>query len=206
MLQAFADFLELDVANGAAATDTVYTYQRRVSQYINWCGEGGINPALATEEDLKLYRRYLTQEKHQKPATIALSLTVIRRFYGAALAKGLVKENPAIGIKPPKDKEDPADKLTYLEEEELKQFLEAIPHDNSLKSWRDRALLGIMVLQGPRTVELHRANFGDLVRFGSRWGLRVEGKGSIRNIPLRPDLSKLLLRTGYSIHPLVSLP
>ncbi|WP_322744574.1 tyrosine-type recombinase/integrase [[Phormidium] sp. LEGE 05292] len=192
MVEAFERFLALDVANGDAAEDTVYTYQRRVIQYIDWCDRQSINPALANEEDVKLFRRYLVQEKHQKSATVALTLSVVRRFYEAALSKGLVKENPAAQIKPPKEKLDPAERVTYLQEEELKQLLAVIPHDGSRKSLRDRALLGIMALQGPRTVELHRANFGDLVRSGSNWGLRVEGKGSIRTIPLRPDLSKVL--------------
>jgi site-specific recombinase XerD len=137
-------------------------------------------------------RRHLVQEKGQKPATIALTLSVIRRFYAAALAKGLVKENPAVGIKPPREKVDAAERITYLDEEELKLFLASIPHDGKLKSLRDRSLLGIMALQGPRTVELHRANFGDLVRCGSNWGLRVEGKRNVRTIPLRPDLSQVL--------------
>ena len=82
--------------------------------------------------------------------------------------------------------------MTYLEEAELRQFLASLPQDGSLKSLRDRALLGIMALQGPRTVELHRANFGHLVRSGENWGLRVEGKGSIRTVPLRPDLADVL--------------
>jgi len=103
-----------------------------------------------------------------------------------------IKENPAIGIKPPREKVDAAERITYLEEVELRQLLATIPNDGSLKSLRDRSLLAIMALQGPRTVELHRANFGDLVRCGENWGLRVEGKGSIRTIPLRPDLTRVL--------------
>ena len=51
-----------------------------------------------------------------------------------------------------------------------------------------------MALQGPRTVEMHRANAGDLVKQGLNWGLKVEGKGSKRTVPLRPDLAKLLLQ------------
>jgi integrase/recombinase XerD len=117
---------------------------------------------------------------------------VIRRFYTAAISKGLVKENPAIGVKPPREKVDAAERITYLELPELRQLLAAIPLDESLKSLRDRSLLAIMALQGPRTVELHRANFGDLVRCKENWGIRVEGKGSIRTIPLRPDLASLL--------------
>lgn len=192
MLDAFADFLKIDVANGDAAPDTVEAYQRRLAQYLNWCSFQGINPALATNSSIKSYRHYLIKEKGQKPATISLTLSVIRRFYGAAQASGLIKENPAIGIKPPREKVDAAERITYLEEVELRQLLATIPNDGSLKSLRDRSLLAIMALQGPRTVELHRANFGDLVRCGENWGLRVEGKGSIRTIPLRPDLTRVL--------------
>lgn len=192
MQSAFLEFLQLDVANGDAANDTVNTYSSRTRQYLSWCHSQGLNPALATSEELKTYRHYLIKEKRQKPATIALTLSVLRRFYAAALSKGLIKENPAVGIKPPKEKVDAAERITYLEEEELQQFLATIPNDGSLKSWRDRSLLAIMALQGPRTVELHRANFGDLVRNGRNWGLRVEGKSSIRTIPLRPDIAKVL--------------
>ena len=192
LLNAFADFLRIDVANGDAASDTVDTYQRRVTKYISWCSEKGINPALATTEDVKSYRHYLIKEKGQKPATIALTLSVIRRFYTAAMSKELVKENPAIGVKPPREKIDAAERLTYLEEAELRHFLATIPVDGSLKSLRERSLLALMALQGPRTVELHRANFGDLVRHGENWGLRVEGKRSIRTIPLRPDIARVL--------------
>lgn len=188
----FVDFLNIEVASGDAAPDTVNTYLRRISQYINWCEAKGISPALATTSDVKAYRHYLIKDKGQKSATISLTLTVIRRFYAAALSKGLVKENPAVGIKPPREKVDAAERLTYLEEGELKQLLASLPHDESLKSLRDLALLGIMALQGPRTVEIHRANFCNLVRSGSNWGLKVEGKGSLRTIPLRPDLAGVL--------------
>ena len=192
LLNAFADFLRIDVANGDAAPDTVGTYHRRLVKYVNWCDTHGIHPALATTDDVKVYRRYLIEEKGQKPATIALTLSVIRRFYTAAVSAGLIKENPAHGVKPPREKQDAAERITYLDEIELTHFLAAIPNDGSIRSLRDRALLAIMALQGPRTVEMHRAEVGDLVRCGSNWGLRVEGKRSIRTIPLRPDLAAVL--------------
>lgn len=191
LLNAFADFLILDVANGDAAPDTVNTYRRRLVQYISWCDRQEINPALATNNDIKIYRRYLVEEKGHLPATISLTLSVIR-FYAAAVAAELIKENPATGVKPPREKKDAAERITYLNEMELKQFLAAIPNDGSIKSLRDRALMAIMALQGSRTVEMHRASVEDLVRCSTNWGLRVEGKRSIRTIPLRPDLAKVL--------------
>lgn len=190
--QAFAHFLELEVASGDAAPDTVSTYLRRTSQYLRWCCDNGISPALATVEEIKTYRHYLIKHRKQKSTTIALTLSVLRRFYTAAMASGLVKENPAVGVKPPRQKVDAAERLSYLESGELSKLLATLPSDEGLKSRRDRALLGIMALQGPRTVELHRANVGDLVRNNSNWGLRVEGKGNIRTIPLRQDLAQVL--------------
>ena len=192
MREAFAAFLELDVAAGNAAPDTVITYLRRVNQYLNWCSEQKVNPALATESELKSYRHYLIGEKKLKSSTIAITLVAVRRFYTSAVAQKLVKENPVRGLKPPKEKVDAAERITFLEEEELRDLLSMIPRDGSLASRRDLALLAIMALQGPRTKELHQANFGDLIRSGKNWGLRVEGKGNIRTIPLRPDLAEVL--------------
>jgi site-specific recombinase XerD len=191
MAIAFQEFLALDVAEGNAALDTVDTYNRRIKRYLAWCEDNAINPALASQKDIKLYRYYLIN-KSQKPATISLTLSVVRRFYAAAVQEGLVKENPALGIRAPKDTVDRSDRLEYLEVQELGALLAAIPKDNRLKSLRDLALIGIMALQGPRTVEIHRANIGDLQRSGDNWGLKVFGKGRMRTIPLRSDLAEVL--------------
>lgn len=193
LLNAFTDFCRTDVADGNAAKDTTATYERRIRAFVVWCENKALQPALVTKEDVKTFRRYLIEEKGQKPATISLMLSVLRRFYACALSRGLVKENPVEGVKPPRDLTDAAERITYLEEIELQDFLATIPADGSLKSIRDKALLAIMALQGPRTVEMHRANVGDLVKQGLNWGLKVEGKGSKRTVPLRPDLAKLLL-------------
>ena len=114
--------------------------------------------------------------KKYKPSTIALKLAVVRRFYQAALEKGLISFNPAAGVKPPREKRDPAEKITFLEQEEVETLLQTIPDDDTLKTARDRAIIAIMALEGTRTIELHRANIADLVRQGNNLGIRVEGK------------------------------
>lgn len=190
--QAFDQFLQLDVAEGAATADTVITYQRRINQYLCWCDLQGLAPAIATADDIKRYRRELIETKKQQSATIALTLVVIRRFYACAVEQGLVKTNPALGIKAPRAKHDRAETLSFLEPSELAHLLAAVPQDDQLKSRRDRALLALMGLQGPRTVELHRANVGDLIQQGNHWGLRVEAKRHRRTVPLRSDIAAVL--------------
>ena len=193
LLVVFAEFLDIDVSAGDAAEDTLKTYTRQLQQFLRWCDRRQLNPVTVTKEDIKKYRRWAIEQKKYKPATIALKLAVVRRFYQAAVEKGLLSINPAAGVKPPREKCDPAEKITYLEQLEVETLLNTIADDGTLKSARDKAMLAIMALEGTRTVELHRANISCLVRQGQNLGIRVEGKRKIRVVPLTQDLAKILV-------------
>ncbi|MGK7934703.1 MAG: tyrosine-type recombinase/integrase [Xenococcaceae cyanobacterium] len=190
-LDSFAQFLNVDVAAGAASDDTLKNYACQTKKYFEWCEQFGITPIKATREEIKQYRRWLIEQKYQ-PATIAFKLIVVRRLYSAAVEKGLIPFNPALGVSPPKECRDPAERITYLEQSEVPFFLDAVSTDLSVASLRDRFLLATMVLQGCRTVEMHRLSFKDIIRRGSNVGLRVKGKRSKRIVPLITDLVKVL--------------
>lgn len=193
MLAVFDEFLRIEVAQSDAADDTLRTYKGKILQFLSWCEEKEIATATATTEDIKTYRYHLTKERRLAATTIALTLVVIRRFYEAMLKKGLVKENPALGVKPPTAKKDSSERITYLQLSELKQLLAAIPQNESVSSLRDLCLVSIMALHGARTVEMHRANIGDAIVTAAGWSLRLEGKGGkLRTIPLREDVSRML--------------
>jgi site-specific recombinase XerD len=193
LLVVFAEFLDIDVSAGDASADTLKTYTRQLYQFLQWCDRRQLNPVTIVKDDVKKYRHWMVKQQQYKPATIALKLAVVRRFYQAAVEKGLIAINPAAGVKPPREKFDPAEKITYLEAEEVEILFRTVPHDGSLKSTRDRLILGVMALEGTRTVELHRADIASVVRQGKNLGVRVEGKRSIRVVPLTPDLARLLV-------------
>ncbi len=193
LLVVFAEFLDIDVSAGDASLDTLKTYTRQLQQFLQWCDRRQLNPVTIIKDDIKKYRHWMIRQKQYKPATIALKLAVVRRFYQAAVEKGLISINPAAGVKPPREKSDPGEKITYLEQAEVETLLGTIPHDGTLKSARDRAMLAIMALEGTRTVELHRADISSLVRQGKNLGIRVEGKRNIRVVPLTPDIANLLV-------------
>ncbi len=193
LLAVFAEFLDIDVSAGDAASDTLRTYRRQLQQFISWCDRAQLDPGEVSKDDIKRYRRWMISSKKYKPATIALKLAVVRRFYQAALEKGLISFNPAAGVKPPREKRDPAEKITFLEQNEVETLLQVIPDDGTIKTARDRAIIAIMALEGTRTIELHRANISDLVRQGNNLGIRVEGKRSIRVVPLTPEIAKILV-------------
>lgn len=193
LLVVFAEFLDIDVSAGDASTDTLKTYTRQLHQFLQWCDRSGLDPVTIVKDDLKKYRHWMVKQQQYKPATVALKLAVVRRFYQAAVEKGLIAINPAAGVKPPREKSDPAEKVTYLEQTEVETLLETIPRNGTLKSARDRAMLAIMALEGTRTIELHRADISSVVRQGRNLGIRVEGKRSIRVVPLTPDIATLLV-------------
>lgn len=192
LIEAFADFLHVDIAAGDASADTMRTYLSQLQQYLDWSRQRNLHAAHASRRTIKEYRRWMVEEKRYKPATIALKLATIRRFYEAAADRGLLSANPALGVKPPRERRDPAERITFLEGEEVRQLLDAIADDGSLQARRDRALIEIMALEGARTVEMHRANIGDILRQGDNFGIRVAGKRSLRIVPLTPSIAESL--------------
>ncbi len=192
LLESFAHFLNVDVAAGDASDDTIKNYACQTKKYFQWCDQFGIKPIEATRDQIKQYRRWLIEVKEYKPATIAFKLIVVRRLYAAAVEKGLILSNPALGVSPPRECRDPAERITYLEQPEIPHFLSAIPSDLSVASLRDRTLVAVMLMEGCRTVEMHRLSIQDIIRRGQNVGLRVKGKRSLRIVPLIPDLVKLL--------------
>ena len=57
-------------------------------------------------------------------STIATKLNIVRIFYKASQAHGLITSNPAAKVKAPKDRKDPAARITFMEAEELKFLLD----------------------------------------------------------------------------------
>lgn len=185
---AFARFLRLDVANGEAAADTIRGYRSQLAAWVNWSTEHGIDTRTATVEDVKRYREELVAAGRQ-PSTIAHKLNVLRRVYAAAVAAGLRADNPAVGIRAPRDRRAPED-FGYLSEAELALLFRAVPRDGELKHLRDRALLGLLGLQALRTIEITRANVDDLHQHGESAALLVRGKYRDRLVFLRADVAK----------------
>ena len=195
LIGVFTNFLQFDIANGNASGDTIITYWTQVKQYLNWCRESKLLPRAATRETIKIYRWWLLEHGY-KPKTIAIKLTAVSRLYDAAMEYGLMGNNPAWGIKPPAESIDPAARITYLDQEEATTLLQSMAQplgtSISLKTLRDKLLLGVMTLEGTRTVEMHRLNIGDIVRQGTKVGLKVFCKRHTRVVPLTPQLGQIL--------------
>lgn len=192
LMDAFAEFLRLDVANGDASMDTIRGYKTQVAQWVEWCEQNGISPAAATPAAVKAYRLHLVENGY-KASSIAHKLTIIRRFYAAAVDNGLRPDNPAAGVKPPKAKRA-QDDFHYLNEVDYTLLIRAIGNGRTEKELRDKAIVAMMGLQGLRTVEIERANVDDMRMSGEAVSVLVRGKNHDRVIYLRPDVADVLCR------------
>jgi site-specific recombinase XerD len=193
-LAAFARFLNRNVASGDAADDTRATYAVHVATWLASCRGTELELASATVDDVEDYREALIGAGCQ-PATVAIKLTLVRRFYDAAIRAGLRPDNPAAGVRAPRAKRA-AEDFGYLSEGELALLLRAVPrrvdrHGQPLvQDLRDKALLALLSLQVLRTVEITRANVDDLQRRNEQWPLLVRGKGHGRLIFQRDDVAQ----------------
>ena len=201
MSRCFEEYVNLAIADGNASEDTIATYRSRLKQFLSWCESNRLYPALLKKHDLLVYRKYLIEKPLAIPS-ITLSLLVVKHFYTACTESGLVESNPVLGIKAPKEKRVVGSTIKYLTLEQLQQVINSISlkekrqqrQTNGLQYLRDLLLICLMGLQGCRTIELHRANWGDWKRHHS---LTIDGKTSIRTITLRQDLEIMLDKYRY---------
>ena len=197
MRDCFEKYLNLTIADGNASVDTIKTYRNRVAQYLDWCKEREVYPALVTEQNILEYRKYLVDGEKTSP-TIRLSLLAVKHFYTSCLAQKLVKDNPVVGVKAPREKREVGSTINYLSLEELQQLIDSVLPTYKIRGdktakvqvLRDRILLGCMALQGCRSIEMYRAKLGDISSTYGQHYLKLDGKNSIRTVILRPDLAQ----------------
>jgi site-specific recombinase XerD len=162
-LDRLAEFLRLNVAEGDASAHTLRTYMTHIRQFFGWCYDMDIHPATASRDDMISFRRFLVEEMGYKRGTIAYKLNSVRRFYEAARAWGFRTDNPAEGLRAPKDPTGRRDRILerYLSPEDVQKLL-AAPPTNTLAGVRDRAILRLMYFHGLRVSEVTRMDMGDL--------------------------------------------
>ena len=109
----------------------------------------------------------------RKPTTITAYLAAAKAFFKWAEAERIYP-NIAAGVKAPKLDRTP--KKDYMTSRQLKTMLSGIDRD-SLQGKRDFAMLAVMVTCGLRTIEVSRANIGDIRTAADNVVLYVQGKG-----------------------------
>lgn len=157
------------------ADRTKDTYIRNTKQFIMYLYERGINRP--QEQDVEDYLDFLMQE--HKPATVNSYRQGIRAFFRWTEKQGLY---PDIAKDVKGQKVDSGHAKEALTARQARTLLDSVDR-STLKGKRDYAMLALMLTAGLRTIEVIRADRGDLrTKTNPKTGedflaLYVQGKG-----------------------------
>ncbi len=166
--------------------NTASAYFSDAEKFIDYLYEKRIKNI--KKADKKVLSSFIKQlEKGKKsPSTIARNIASMRYFFEYLLSNGLVKENPALLLKPPKIERNLPETLTS---DEVTKFLDQ-PSGDDAKSIRDKAMLEVLYATGIKATELIDLNLGDVN--ASIGYIRCRKGNEERIIPLgRPSLLAL---------------
>ena len=163
LFKRYIDFLD-------SSPKTVETYTRALRQLFNYFSLNGITQP--TRADILAFRDDLKASGH-KPTTVQSYITATKIFFSWTEQEGLYP-NVADHLKGAKlDREHKKD---YLTSRQVKEVLAGVDRSTE-QGLRDYAMLFLMVTGGLRTIEVSRANIGDLRTLGDNSVLYVQGKG-----------------------------
>ena len=146
-----------------------YLYRRTLRLFFEWVGEKGKQLHELTRADILEYKDELFT-RGLSSLSVASYLTSLRKFYEWAESEKLYP-NIAKGVKTPRRVQ--AFKKQHLTEDKSSELLQ---HFESI-SLRDYAIVNLILRTGLRTVEVVRADIGDITFKANRRILRVWGKG-----------------------------
>lgn len=144
-------------------------YSRTLKLFFEWVESKGKHIADLKRTDILEYKDELFT-KGLSSLSVASYLTSLRKFYEWAESEKLYP-NIAKGVKTPRRVQ--AFKKQHLTEDKSSELLS---HFESL-SLRDYAIVNLILRTGLRTIEIVRADVGDITYKANRRILRVWGKG-----------------------------
>lgn len=153
-----------------AKEKTIATYTRALKQMFKYFRENDIRQP--QREDILSYRDSLKASGH-KPTTIQNYITASRLFF-AWTEQERIYPNVAAHIKGAKL--DKSHKKDYLTTRQVKTVLADVDRSTP-QGIRDYAIMCLMITGGLRTIEVSRADVGDLRTVGDDTALFIQGKG-----------------------------
>lgn len=144
-------------------------YTRTLTQFFKWVEDTGRLVKDLERKDVLTYKDELLAHGLSS-LTVGSYIVSVRKLYEWAEAEGLYR-NIAKGIKTPKRVQ--AFKKQHLTDNKSHELLE---HFQNM-SLRDYAIVNLILRTGLRTIEVVRADVGDITFRGERRILRIWGKG-----------------------------
>lgn len=166
------------------------TYRRELLQFFAWLAENTPAGRALETEDLLRFKGSLAA-RGLAPLTVTNYVVAVRKFFAWCSSKNLYPDI-ARGLKGAKRSRDfRKDPLTI---EQAKDLLASVDRTTP-EGKRDFALVNLLLRTALRTIEVVRADVGDLRQIGGEAKLFVQGKG-------RDDKDEFVVLTPATLGPL----
>ena len=160
----FFDFLDISPASLKA-------YRTGVKTFLAFLHSKGISQP--TRETILGFKQALTAK--YSPATTALYLTAVRRFFDWCSVEGLYNDITR-GVKTPKLSHE--HKRDAFSAREVRRVITSVDR-KTIQGLRDFAMISLIASCGLRTIEVTRANVEDFRRVRGQLVLFLQGKGHV---------------------------
>ena len=185
--QRIEELVDRFIASQDVKESSKLLYRRTLKQYFNWVEDKGyLLSEIARPQLLEYKQELLTSGKSS--LTVGSYITSVRRFYEWTEANKYYP-NVAKGIKTPRRKQQ------FKKQPLLPAQATALLNYYQDKALRDYAIVNLLLRTGLRTIEVTRANIGDITFKGSQRVLLVHGKG-------RDEKDNFVLLTDKTYQPI----
>ncbi len=160
------------IASRHAAPTTAKTYRSRIRQMLKYFAAQGISEPATGDLDNFINK---LRDEGKSDATLRLTDTVMRKFFGYLFKHGIYRDVAADCEKLRLDKSATHNKES-LSDSQAKKLLASIKGED-LISKRDKAIIALALCSGLRVCEISRANKENFKECGDYYQLNVQGKG-----------------------------
>jgi site-specific recombinase XerD len=169
MLKSLAKDFITDLRASGKPYNTVKTYRREISKFVDWCEKYNINFKAISAKQMKQFRNYLVSLDYS-PMTVNMAICVVKVFYDFLIEEGVIPANPVVSkrLVLPLEKRTPR----FLTEEEISTIF-----DYARKlSGSVQLALKTLLATGIRIDEAANLRPTDVVVSNGAVFLRVRGK------------------------------
>lgn len=168
------DYFQLFLDSMDCKPTTMKGYKNCLAQFQIWLLNNVSDPQHPVQDDIKAYRDYLDERQDLSAGTRQQYVRMVKQFFAYLAPRGLYP-NIGDGVRPVKIRHDIHRKDAFAENE-VSKIIQTIDRTD-IKGKRLYAMFLLAFVDGLRTIEIHRANIGNLeIIDGSLW-LYIKGKG-----------------------------
>jgi len=181
----FDALIERFLLSTDVSAQSLRTYKAGIAKFLKWVKAEGITSL--SRADIVRYKNWLSTGGYEddrggrakrpgeglRPGAVATYMAAVKAFYTFAGVE-VGAANLAKGVKSPKQEQ--GHKKSYLTNSQAETVLNSIDRETA-EGRRDFALMYLLTTTGLRTIEVTRANVGDIGAEGNATVLYVQGKG-----------------------------